>query len=102
MTKKTLSEKVAEKVEKQVENDADLYDQLLVEVRRFVASCPSHWRLGIFEESPMTMVVFQSARHNVLVRFRKSGWHRVYRGWFRQELYRDKKLWEMVVGGLKE
>ena len=106
MNKKTLSDRVAEKVEKKiekkVEDEVDPYDQLLAEVRRFVDSCPSHWRLRIFEESPMTMVVYQSARYNVLVRFRRSGWHRIYRGWFRQEIYRDKVLWKMVEGGLKE
>ena len=102
MTKKTLSEKVAEKVEEKAENDIDPWDQLLAEVRRFVASCPSHWRLRIFEESPMTTIVYQSARYNALARFRKSGWHRIYQGWFRQELYRDKVLWEMLEGRLKE
>lgn len=102
MNKKTLSEKVSEKVEKKVESEIDPYEQLLTEVRRFVASCPSHWRLRVYEESPMTMIVYQSARYNALARFRKSGWHRIYQGWFRQELFRDAKLWEMLDGRLKE
>jgi len=102
VNKRTLSEKVSDEIEKKDEDEVDSYGQLLIEVRRFVASCPSHWRLGMYEETPMTAVVYQSAYHNVQARFRKSGFHRVYRGWFRHILYEDEVLWKMLEGRLKE
>jgi len=61
VNKRTLSEKVSDEIEKKDEDEVDSYGQLLIEVRRFVASCPSHWRLGMYEETPMTAVVYQSA-----------------------------------------